>query len=60
MFAVYCATAFTAASIANATDFCPGLCAAPFTVHCEKVYPIGSVAGAARFTLVPYARPATV
>ena len=29
MFAVYCATAATAPSITNATDFCPGACAAP-------------------------------
>ncbi len=60
MFAVYCATAVTAASIVNVMDFCPAGCAAPFTVHCEKVYPAGSVAGACRFTLVPYATPGIV
>ena len=38
-------------------DFCPAVCAAPFTVHCEKVYPAGSVAGACRFTLVADAMP---
>ncbi len=53
MFAVYCAIAVTAPSTVNVTDFCPGACAAPFTIHCEKVYPAGSVAGATRFTHVP-------
>ena len=59
-FAVYSATAVTAPSIVNVTDFWPGLCAAPFTVHCEKVYPVGSVAGAWRFTFVPLPTPAFV
>ena len=60
MFTVYCATAVVAAVIVNVMDFCPAVCAAPFTVHCEKVYPAGSVAGACRFTLVPYATLDTV
>jgi len=51
----YCATAVRVPSIANVMDFCPTGCAALFTVHCRKVYPAGSVAGATRFTLVPYA-----
>ena len=41
---VYCATAIVAAVIVNVMDFCPEACATPFTVHCEKVYPRGSVA----------------
>ena len=47
------------AVIVNVMDFCPAVCAAPFNVHCEKVYPAGSVAGAVRFTLVPSATPGT-
>ena len=54
MFAVYCATAVTDASTVNVTDFPPGVCAAPFTIQCEKLYPAGSVAGATRFTHVPF------
>ena len=50
---MYSATAVVAPSIVNVMAFCPAVCAAPFTVHCEKVYPAGSVAGAWRFTLVP-------
>ena len=57
---MYCATAVVAAVIVNVMDFCPAVCAAPFTVHCEKVYPAGSVAGACRFTLVPDTRLGTV
>ena len=57
---MYWATAVTAPSIVNAMDFCPRVCAAPFTVHCEKAYPAGSAAGAWRFTLVPLATPAFV
>ena len=38
-------------------DFCPGLCAAPLTVHREKVYAAGSVTGATTFTLVPLQTP---
>jgi hypothetical protein len=41
-------------------DFCPAGCVTPFTVHFSKVYPVGSVAGTARFTLVPYATLDTV
>ena len=58
---VYCATAVAAAVIVNPRDCCPGVCAAPSTVHCQKAYnPAGSVAGATRFTLVFSGTLATV
>ena len=56
----YIATAGVAAVMVNVMDFCPGGCAEPLTVHSEKVYPVGSVVGATRFTLVPYATSGTV
>jgi hypothetical protein len=46
---------FMSADVVNAMGCCP-----PVNVHCEKVYPAGSVAGAARFTTVPYAMPGAV
>jgi hypothetical protein len=46
--------------IVTVMDFWPAVCAAPFTVHCEKVYPVGSAAGACKFTLVPSATLDTV
>jgi hypothetical protein len=36
------ASAVVGASIMNVITFCPAGCAAPFTVHSEKVYPVGS------------------
>ena len=55
VFSVYTATAVVSAAIVKVMDFCPAVCAAPPTVHCAKVYPAGSAAGAWRFTLVPEA-----
>jgi hypothetical protein len=47
--------------IVNVMELCPTACGAPFNVHSEKVYtPVESVAGAWRFTLVPYTMPGTV
>jgi hypothetical protein len=57
---MYTATAVVAAVIVNVMDFCPEVCAVPFTVHCKKTYPGGFAAGTARFTLVPYATLDTV
>ena len=43
---IYTASAVVAASIVNVIPFCPAGCAAPFTNHCEKMYPAGPVSGA--------------
>ena len=57
----YNATAVASAVIGNVMDFWPKGCRLPSTIHCEKVYPVGFVAGAARFTLaVPYGMLETV
>ncbi len=60
MSAAYCATAVTGPSMVNVMDFCPSPCSWPFNIHCEKVYPAGSLAGACRFTLAPYPIPLCV
>ena len=59
MGSAYCATAVVPAAIVNVMDSWPAVCAVPFSVHFEKVYPDGSVAGACRFTLAPEAMFAT-
>jgi hypothetical protein len=60
VFTVYCATAVVGEVAVGVISFSPAGCGVPFRVQQEKVYPVGSVAGATRSTLVPYATLGTV